>query len=369
MAARRVVRTVAVLLLVLGTMPLSAQQAADLIRGRVTNPEGQPVVGVQVTAVSYFGGITKTTRTDRNGRYSITYPNGEGDYWLSFAAIGYQGQRIEVKRLADEEVLVADIKLSNAQALQQVTVTATGPRTPPPRSDPSATDPSGADKSIAGAMVSPDLAGNLAAMAATTPGVQLIPGVDGNPDRFSMFGLDPSQNNAALNGQQAGVSSIPRDAAVSQQLRAGYDVANGGFSGAQIAVNTQSGNNYVVRSMSGLFNAPQAQWNDQVGMASSYAFGSVGGRMSGPITMDKDFYNVSFQLDRRSQNLPTLLSSTPVVFQSAGIAADSAQRLRNILSGLAIPLTARGIGGNSPRTNASLLGTFDWAPKALANVT
>ena len=343
---------------------LAAQQSADLIRGRVTSPEGQPVVGAQVTAVSYFGGITKTARTDRNGRYSITYPNGEGDYWLSFAAIGYQGQRIEVKRLADEEVLVADIKLSNAQALQQVTVTATGPRAPPPRTEPFATDPSGADKSIAGALIPPDQLGNLAAMASATPGVQLIPGVDGNPDRFSMFGLDPSQNNASLNGQQAGLSSIPRDAAVSQQLRAGYDIANGGFSGAQVAVNTQSGNNYVVRSLSGVFNAPQAQWNDRVGQASTYAFGSIGGRMSGPISMDKDFYNLSFQLDRRSQNLPTLLSSTPIVFQSAGIAPDSAQRLRSILGGLGIPLGARGIGNTSPRTNASLLGTFDWAPKA-----
>lgn len=344
--------------------PLHAQQTADVIRGRVTGTDSQPVVNAQVTAVSFYGGITKTTRTDRNGRYSITYPNGEGNYWLSFAAIGYQGQRIEVKRIADEEVLVADMRLSNAQALAMVVTTATGPRQPPPRNDANTMDPSGADKSIAGAFINPDLMGNLAAMASATPGVQLIPGVDGNPDRFSIFGLDGSQNNSALNGQQNGVSNIPRDAGVSTQLRAGYDVANGGFSGAQIAVNTQSGTNYTVRSASGLFNAPQAQWNDRVGQASRYSSISLGGRTSGPIEMDKDFFTFSFQFDRRSQDLASLVSTSPVIFQSAGIATDSVTRLRTILGGMGVPLTTNGISTSAQRTSASILGGFDWAPKA-----
>lgn len=344
---------------------LHAQVTADVIRGRVTSSEGQPIVGARVTAVSYFGGITKETRTNRDGRYSLTYPNGEGDYWISFAAIGYTAQRIQVRRNADEEVLVADIKLSAAQMLQTVTTTANAARTPPPRSENTfQSDISGADRFLGTQGLSPDQAGNLAAMAAGTPGVQLIPGVDGNPDRFSMFGLDPNQNNATLNGQQSGLSNLPRDAAVNTQLRAGYDVANGGFSGGQIAVTTQSGTNYIARNLSSVFNAPQAQFNDAVGMASAYRFISIGGRASGPIVMDKDFYNVSFQFDQRDQRLPTLLSSVPTLFQSAGVSADSAQRLRQILGNQRIPLTAGGLGRTSPRTNASLLGAFDWAPKS-----
>ena len=344
---------------------VQAQQSADVIRGRVTAPDSTPIAGAVITAVSYFGGITKTARTDKNGRYSITYPNGEGDYWLSFAAIGYQPRRFEVKRVADEEVLLADIKLSNAQTLATVKVAASGPPQPPGRSDNQfSTDVSGADRSLGGAMITPENAGNLAAMAATAPGVQLIPGVDGNPDRFSIFGLDGSQNNASLNGQQGNVSNIPRDAATYTTVRAGYDVANGGFSGAQVNINTQSGNNYFNRTMSGLFNAPQAQWNDRVGQASQYSNISLGGRFSGPFTMDRNFYNVSYQFDRRSQDLPTLLTATPVVFQSAGIATDSVARLRNILNGLGVPLATNRIGSSSPRTSFSSLGTFDWASKA-----
>lgn len=345
-------------------LPLGAQQTADVIRGRVTGPDSQPVPNAQITAVSYFGGITKSARTDKNGRFAITYPNGEGDYWVSFTALGFQPRRFEVKRVADEEVLLADIKLSNAQTLATVNVSASGPAQKVERNAGNQQDVSGADRNVASALIPPEQAGNLAAMASTIPGVQLIPGLDGNPDRFSMFGLDGSQNNSTLNGQQAGLNNIPRDAAVSSSVRAGYDVANGGFSGAQVSVNTQSGNNFISRSASALFNAPQAQWNDRVGQASEYTNISVGGRVSGPIVMDKDFYNVSYQFDRRSQNLATLLSSTPVVFQSAGIASDSAARLRAILGRLGVPTTAGGIGSNSPRTVASLLGTFDWAAKS-----
>lgn len=344
--------------------PLAAQQTADVIRGRVTGPDSQPIANAQITAVSYFGGITKTARTDKNGRFSITYANGEGDYWVSFTALGFQPRRFEVKRVADEEVLLADIKLSNAQTLATVNVSASGPAQKVERSSGNQQDVSGADRGVSGALVSPEQAGNLAAMASTIPGVQLIPGLDGNPDRFSMFGLDGSQNNSTLNGQQSGLNNIPRDAAVSSTVRAGYDVANGGFSGAQVSVNTNSGNNYISRSASAVFNSPQVQWNDRVGKASEYTNISLGGRVSGPIVMDKDFYNVAYQFDRRSQNLATLLSSTPVVFQSAGIAADSAARLRSILSRLGVPTATGGIGSNSPRTVASLLGTFDWAPKS-----
>ena len=113
-----------------------------------------------------------------------------------------------------------------------------------------------------------------------------------------------------------------------------------------------------------MFNAPQAQWNDRVGQAAEYTNLSFGGRLSGPIVMDKDFYNMSFQFDRRSQDLPTLLSTAPVLFQSAGIATDSVTRFRSVLGRIGVPSSARGLGSSSPRTTASVLGSLDWAPKS-----
>lgn len=128
---------IALLTVALATVarPAAAQQQADVIRGKVTGADGAPIQNAQITAVSYFGGITKQARTNREGRFSITYPNGEGDYWISYAALGYQPQRIEIKRVADEEVLIADMKLSNVQTLAAVQTTANAAKAPPPRQD------------------------------------------------------------------------------------------------------------------------------------------------------------------------------------------------------------------------------------------
>src|SRR6476646_4599944 len=89
---------------------LSAQQI-DVIRGQVVGPDGKPLEDAKVTATSLSGNVNRSARTDQNGRYTITFPGGEGDYFVEFSAIGYGARRFEVKRTADQEILVADAKL------------------------------------------------------------------------------------------------------------------------------------------------------------------------------------------------------------------------------------------------------------------
>src|SRR6478672_12728843 len=118
-------RAVIIALLVSGTLtPLSAQQV-DVIRGQVVGPEGKPLEDAKVTATSLSGNVNRTARTDKNGRYTITFPGGEGDYFVEFSALGYAARRFEVKRTADQEILVADAKLLRAAGeLETVKVTA-----------------------------------------------------------------------------------------------------------------------------------------------------------------------------------------------------------------------------------------------------
>src|SRR5688572_31761147 len=100
-------------------------QQADVIRGRVIGPDSAAIENVTVTVTSISGNVTRTTRTDRNGRFTVTFPGGEGDYMVSFAAIGFAAKRFEVKRLADEEILIADAKLARVTAvLDAVTINA-----------------------------------------------------------------------------------------------------------------------------------------------------------------------------------------------------------------------------------------------------
>jgi hypothetical protein len=96
--------------------PLAAQ-GVDVIRGQVTGPENQPLENANVTATSVTGGVNRSARTDGNGRFTITFPGGEGDYFMSYTAIGYTPRRFEVKRTADQEILIADARMSRAAAM------------------------------------------------------------------------------------------------------------------------------------------------------------------------------------------------------------------------------------------------------------
>src|SRR3954469_2089900 len=104
--------------------PLSAQQL-DVIRGQVVGPDGKPLDDAKVTATSLSGNVNRTARTDKSGRYTITFPGGEGDYFVEFSALGYGARRFEVKRTADQEILVADAKLQLAAGVLD-TVRVTG---------------------------------------------------------------------------------------------------------------------------------------------------------------------------------------------------------------------------------------------------
>ena len=95
-------------------LPRSIAQAqqVDVIRGRVIDADSTALANVVVTATSVAGNVNRTARTDRDGRFTITLPGGDGDYLVSFASLGYAARRFQVKRNADEDVLVADAKLT-----------------------------------------------------------------------------------------------------------------------------------------------------------------------------------------------------------------------------------------------------------------
>src|SRR5690606_30570569 len=119
------------------------------------------------------GQVSRTARTDRNGRYQISFPGGEGDYWITFQAVGFQMRRYQVKRTADQEILIADARLTPATVtLEAVTIAA---RPAAARSD-TISDVSGNERTVGEELadfVSAEQLGDLAAMAAAIPGVQL----------------------------------------------------------------------------------------------------------------------------------------------------------------------------------------------------
>lgn len=345
-------------------LPISAQQL-DVIRGQVVGPEGKPLEDAKVTATSISGNVNRSSRTDRNGRYTITFPGGEGDYFVEVSAIGYAARRFEVKRTADQEILVADAKLQRA-AGQLETVKVTAERDRPERND-ATPDISGSERPVDNSGVPADQQGDIAAMAASLPGVTLVPGQDGDPSGFSVLGLSPDQNNTTLNGLNFGGSNLPRDANVSTSLvMTPYDVSRGGFSGAQFQIRGRPGSNYITRTMSLNVDAPQLQWTDRAArsLGQQYSNLSVGGLFAGPIKADASFYNFSYQLGRRANDLRSILNTDAVGLQTSGIAPDSVTRLLSILQQLGVPTVTGSLPSNRLGQQGSVYGSFDFAPQS-----
>lgn len=363
---RRLHLLLAVLVASAGLAPRSlAAQQADVIRGRVIGPDSLPIPEVIVTVTSFSGNVSRTARTNRDGRFTITFPGGDGDYMVAFAAMGYAAKRFEVKRVADEEILVADARLTKVDAVLNA-MNITAPRDKVARNDV-APDISGTERPIPTADVPSNLMGDLAAMAATLPGVQSVPGEGGDPNGFSVLGLGADQNNTTLNGMSFGGSNLPRDAAVSSSLvTTPYDVSRGGFSGAQFSLRTRPGSNFITRGMSLNLDGPQMQWTDAAARALGQEFANVslGGTASGPITFDKTFYNVAWQLGRRSNDYQNLLDTDPLGLQAAGVSADSVARFLGLLSDASVPWSAGGVGDNRLNDQGSLFGSIDFAPPA-----
>ncbi len=212
-------RSILVALSVVGAIAFHTRSAAaqtDVIRGRIIGPDSVPVERATITVTSLTGNVTRTARTDKNGRYTITFPGDEGDYFVNVAALGFAAKRFEIKRTGDQEILVADAKLQRVADAARRREGAGRPTSAWRRTD--APDISGSERSASAANVSADQLGDLAALAASLPGVQLIPGADGNPNGFSVLGLVADQNATTLNGMNFGGANLPRDANVSTSL-------------------------------------------------------------------------------------------------------------------------------------------------------
>ncbi len=342
--------------------PAEARQV-DIIRGRVLGPDTLGLPGVIVTATTLTGQVSRTARTDRNGRYQISFPGGEGDYWVTFASVGFQMRRYQVKRTADQEILIADARLQPATVtLDAIRITG---QVAASRSD-TVSDVSGNERNVtdnAADFLSADQLGDLAAMAAAIPGVQLLPGADGAADAFSVFGLSGDQNNTQLNGLMFGDGSVPRDAQVSTSLSTSpYDVSRGGFSGGQVQIRTRAGSNFMRRNLSWNMNTPQTQFIDARGAATGQQSTnlSMGGSASGPFKPDVAFYNASFQFDRRMNDLQTLVGASDLGLQTSGVSSDSVSRLLGVLGNSSVPVTVNDFSSNAVNTRGSFLGSFDW---------
>jgi hypothetical protein len=354
--------------LMLATLAYTAgAQTTDVIRGRVTTTDTQSIEGAHVRAVSYQGGIAKTATTDRNGRFTIIFINGEGDYWLDVTKLGFSPKRFEIKKVGDEEVMLADTRMTSTIAtLDAMNVVGQRDRALPNR-NAAGVDVGGGERPLTNNGLPPDQAGNLAAMAATLAGVQIVPGLDGAADMYSLLGLSGDQNNTTFNGLGSGINALPPDILATTSIRPyTFDPSIGGFSGAQIAIQTLPGSNYSRRAVTNVDITPPLEFADETAEAQGLRYTNlrVGGNGAGAMIADNLFYNTSYNVGRRFSEAQTLFDTDPLGLAAGGVAPDSVARLFGILSQLGVPVSSAGVP--SSRTIDVFQGTanFDLMPSA-----
>ena len=117
----------ALVLLAAVAHPARAQvgSTTDIIMGKVTGPDDNPVAGARVEVKSIETGITRRKTTNEKGEYSILFPDGGGSYELKVTFLGYGPYSTSVNRQSDEDRLVANVRLTRApQVLAAVQVRA-----------------------------------------------------------------------------------------------------------------------------------------------------------------------------------------------------------------------------------------------------
>lgn len=337
----RIVRT---LLLLFALIPsgLRAQvgESTEIIRGRITDADGRPVVGARVVAVSAESGMTRETFTDRNGRYTLLFRDGGGRYQVVVSFLGYQDRRFDAIRQGDEDVLLANAQISvQAIAIQGIEVRAQRP--PPGRGE---TAQQGRDLPDQLVQRLPLDNFDPTSLAALSPGV--VPtaadsgdirggfSVAGQREALNQVTLDGGSFGGVLSGGSAGSPlSVPQEGVRRTQVVTNtYDVARGQFSGGQVAMTTRGGNNRLSGSISWNLRDPLLQAGSENTTGNAYTQNRLSGGIGGPLIRDKLFYNVSFTFQRRSDDLFALQSDDSLAVERLGTDPDSVARFINILA-------------------------------------
>jgi hypothetical protein len=309
----------------------SAQIGAttDIIIGTVTRAEGGlPIEGANVEVISIESNVTRRARTNAQGKYTVLFPDGGGQYRVTIRALGLAPTTLTIARQADEDRLIANATMStNPTVLAGVTVRAN--QSVPQQGDrPTPGSIERAMNTDQAARLPID-ASDLTQLALTAPGVVSIAGSDSTAAGFSVGGLAPSANNITLDGLSFGSASVPQEAVrTSRVITSGYDVSRGQFSGGLVSSTTRGGTNtpqgnftYSLRDRDLAVESA-----DPSPAAQGYTQNQFSGGFGGPIVKDHLFVFGALQLRRRDDVVPSLGNADASTLSRFGVSPDSVSR-------------------------------------------
>jgi hypothetical protein len=319
------------------------QARPEVIRGRVTTDSGRVIAGADVIVTMAPNRDVFRSTSDSAGQYRVEIAKGTGDYLVYIGAPGRRALRKRVTRSGNDSVYVVDASLPR-DVTTVAAVRTTAQRTRVPRSDDAPMTVGSMTTQYAGVngALSPDQMGDLAAMAATVPGIAVTP--DGG---ISVFGLDAGQNRYTMSGLTFDGASVPRDLRTRVRVSSSaYDPTIGGFGGAIISVDIIPGGALTQGQGHLSLDAPQLQAADATAreLGGTYTRFQGGYGRTGELSQDRWVYSASIEGTRRTADAPSIVTAEQSALQHYGVASDSATRFLNLLAGRGIPTRVAGLG-------------------------
>lgn len=285
------------------------------INGYVEDPDGERLIGVNISAVHEPTGTLYGTATDDEGLYRIDNMRVGGPYTITISYIGYQEVRIEevVLRLGEpfrQNITIGEMGLE----LDEIVVMGRGG---------SVGENSGTSTQIGTEEIEsiPTLNRNIEDYTRLTPSANNAgegTSFGGVNNRYNAIYVDGAVNNdvfglaaSGTNGGQTGISPFSIDIIDQfQVVLSPYDVTYGGFAGAGINAVTKSGTNnfegtaYYFMQNENLVGKTNKTFADEIGLddrtkVSEFNQQTYGLSLGGPIVKDKVFFftNVELQND------------------------------------------------------------------------
>ncbi len=296
-----------------------SQATTGLIRGVVTDPEGNPVSGAQVRVRETQTNFQRAVVTDANGVFIIPLLP-LGTYNVTARAVGFNESRQTGLPLRVGET--ADLKLSLAAVtLEAIEIVATTPVVDATRIEAATRLP---DQAISGL---PNNGRNYLNLTLLTPNVAIVQGPDG--DELTVAGQKGIHNNVSVDGadfnnpffgeQRGGqrppftfnLDAVQEVVVVAGGANAEFGRSSGGF----VNVITKSGTNELKGSAHyyGKYDALSGRpYHLTSTFDPDFSQHQFGFTLGGPIKRDKAFFFVAYDqqvYDEVKQKTPTRIGS------------------------------------------------------------
>ena len=327
----------AVFLAVPSMVSAQAQATTGLVRGKVLDGNGNPIVGATVIVRNVETNQSVDVTTNAQGAYVVPLLR-VGTYDVTARFIGYQSSRREGMRVSLGSAAIANFRLAgSAVELEELTVQADNPAVDIGQV---AAKTNFSDEEI---LAIPNDGRNLQNLVVLTPNVAVVQGPDG--DEISIGGQKGIHNNVMVDGadfnnpffgeQRGGqrpaftfnINAIQEMVVIAQGANAEFGRSSGGF----VNIVTKSGTNNIHGSVHyyGLSSGLSANYPTEgpfLGYEPDFLRNQFGFTLGGPLKRDKAFYFLAFDMQKASETKqktrtdlidPALIAWTDTAFAGA----------------------------------------------------